>query len=62
MPTQIVVTGTDLFTVASEQLGDATQWIRIAQANGGIIDPFISNLTTLTIPDVDLSLTGGIPS
>jgi len=60
MPQKIVVTGTDLFTLAAQYLGDATQWIRIAQINGNIIDPFISNLTTLTIPDVDLSQTGGI--
>jgi len=61
MTTQIVVTGTDLFTLAAQHLGDATQWIRIAQAND-LIDPFISSLTTLTIPDVDLSLTGGVPT
>jgi hypothetical protein len=61
MTTQVVVMGTDLFSVAAQYLGDATQWVRIAQQNGNLQDPFISQMTTLTIPDVDLSQTGGIP-
>jgi len=55
----ITVTGSNLFQVAAQQLGDATQWIRIAQANG-LSDPMLSGLVTLSIPTTDLSAGGGI--
>jgi hypothetical protein len=47
----ITVGGGDLYTIASQQYGDATQWTQIADANpqlGG--DPQITGVQTLTIP------------
>ena len=55
----ITVTGGNLFQVAAQQLGDATQWIRIAQANG-LSDPMLTGLVTLMIPATDPSAGGGI--
>jgi L-ascorbate metabolism protein UlaG (beta-lactamase superfamily) len=55
----ITVTGGNLFQVAAQQLGDATQWIRIAQANG-LSDPMLTGLVTLNIPAADPSAGGGI--
>lgn len=55
----ITVNGGNLFAIAAEMLGDATQWIRIAQLNA-ISDPMISGLTTLLIPDPSGAAGGGI--
>jgi hypothetical protein len=54
----ITVTGGNLFQIAAAELGDATQWIRIAQLNG-ISDPMLIGIVTLTIPDVDQNAGGG---
>lgn len=57
---QIIPTaGGNLFRIAVEQLGDATQWIRIAQLNG-IADPVLLGLTTLKLPGPDPAAGGGI--
>jgi nucleoid-associated protein YgaU len=58
MQTITVASGT-LFQVAATYLGDATQWVRIAAANG-LSDPWLDGLVTLTIPDVDPTAGGGI--
>ena len=55
----ITVAGGNLFALAAQYLGDATQWLRIAQANG-LSDPMLQGLVTLVIPDVDPSAGGGI--
>lgn len=55
----LTIAGGNLFRIAAEQLGDATQWIRIAQVNGRL-DPILSGLTVLSIPDVDPSAGGGV--
>ena len=55
----ITVTGGNLFQVAAQQLGDATQWIRIAQANG-LSDPILTGMVTLNIPATDPAAGGGI--
>lgn len=55
----ITVVGGNLFRIAAEQLGDATQWIRIAQLNG-LSDPMLVGVVTLLIPDRDPSAGGGI--
>jgi hypothetical protein len=55
----ITVAGGNLFRIAAEQLGDATQWLRIAQLNG-LKDPMISGVVTLLIPDQNRSAGGGI--
>lgn len=57
----IIVAGTNLFTVAAQELGDATQWYRIAMSND-LNDPMIFGLQELQIPDPDPSTTGGLPS
>ena len=56
---RIAVAGGNLFRIASEQLDDATQWIRIAQLNG-ISDPMLTGLTTLLLPPKNPSAGGGI--
>lgn len=56
---QITVAGGNLFAIAAQQLGDATQWIRIAQLNG-LSDPVLTGLVTLLIPPIDPSASGGI--
>jgi hypothetical protein len=55
----ITVAGGNLFQIAAEQLGDATQWIRIAQLNN-LSDPMLVGVLTLLIPDRDPSAGGGI--
>lgn len=56
---RITVVGGNLFQLAAVELGDATQWIRIAQLNQ-LSDPMISGLMTLIIPDLDPNAGGGI--
>lgn len=55
---EIRVSNTNLFRLAATELGDATQWYRIAQLNG-LSDPWVSDVTTLLIPQPGTS-NGGI--
>ena len=55
----MVVAGDNLFRLAAIRLGDATQWIRIAELNG-ISDPYITGVMSLLIPDIDRGAGGGI--
>jgi hypothetical protein len=55
----VTVAGGDLYHVALQYLGDATQWSRIAQANN-LLDPVITGIVTLQIPSVNPTLTGGV--
>jgi hypothetical protein len=55
----ITVTGGNLFRIASDELGDATQWIRIAQLNG-LSDPVLDGIVTLKIPQWDQTAGGGV--
>lgn len=55
----ITVAGGDLFRLALEQLGDATQWNRIAVLNG-LDDPVLVGLQTLQLPGQDSGAGGGI--
>ena len=57
----ITVIGGNLFQIAAQYLGDATQATRIAQLNG-LSDFWLSGQTTLLIPAVDPSATGGVPT
>ncbi len=57
--TTITVVGGDLFRLAMERLGDATQWNRIAALNG-LDDPVLTGLVTLQLPAVDPGAGGGI--
>ena len=59
MQKTIIVAGGNLFAIAANYLQDATQWIRIAQANN-LSDPVLTGVTTLIIPDVNLTLGGGV--
>lgn len=58
--TKITVAGGNLYALAAAHLGDATQWIRIAQLNG-LSDPVLSGLVTLKLPPVDRTAGGGVP-
>jgi hypothetical protein len=56
----VTFTGGNLFRIAADYLGDATQWVRIAQQNGNIVDPFFTGTLALVIPDPNPAATGGI--
>jgi hypothetical protein len=56
---RITVTGGDLFAVAARELGDATQWVRIARLNR-IADPVLRGVVTLRLPEIDINAGGGI--
>jgi hypothetical protein len=56
---KVTVGGGTLFRVALEQLGDCTQWNRIAKLNG-LTDPWLDGIVTLQIPPTDPNATGGI--
>jgi hypothetical protein len=61
MPQTITTTATDAYKLAAKYLGDATQFIRIMQANG-MSDPVVSGPPrAIIIPDPDLTKTGGVP-
>lgn len=55
----ITVAGGNLYRVAAEHLGDATQWVRIAQLNQ-LRDPMLTGLVTLLLPNPDPDAGGGI--
>ena len=55
----VTVTNATLFDVAAEFLGDATQWNRIAALNQ-VLDPWLSGLNTLQLPDAGGSTGGGV--
>ena len=57
---QITVAGGDLFRVAMQELGDARQWWRLAQANG-LKDPQLYGVVTLLIPARNKTLIDGEP-
>lgn len=55
----VTITNGNLFALAAQFYGDATQWPLIAKANG-LIDPVVEGLTTLIIPPYDNQDTGGL--
>lgn len=55
----ITVVGGNLFRIAADELGDATQWIRIAELNR-IGDPMLAGKATIAIPAKDPNAGGGI--
>jgi len=55
----VTVAGGNLYSLALQYLGDATQWNRFAQLNN-LIDPMLVGLVTLQIPSVDPTAGGGI--
>ncbi|MDD2878007.1 MAG: hypothetical protein PHT60_13590 [Acidiphilium sp.] len=59
--TVVTVVGGNLFAIAAQYLGDATQWVRIAQAND-LSDPVLSGVVRLVLPPVDPAATGGVPN
>jgi hypothetical protein len=54
----IQVAGGNLFVLAAQYLGDATQWNRIAALNN-IWDPVIVGVVTLKIPPMDKQAANG---
>ena len=61
MAVTITVQNASLFQVAAQYLNDATQAVRIAQRNG-LTDFYLSGTTTLILPPVDTTQSGGVPS
>ncbi len=59
MTERITIVSGNLFQIAAQYLGDATQWIRIAQLNR-LSDPMVSGITTLALPPVDRTAGGGV--
>ena len=55
----VTVGGGNLFQIALQELGDATQWNRIAELNG-LIDPTVTGIVTLQIPKHDPNAGGGV--
>jgi hypothetical protein len=55
----VTIAGGNLFQIAAALLGDATQWIRIAQLNG-LTDPVLSGVVTLQVPALDANAGGGV--
>ena len=55
----ITVAGDNLFRLAAVELGDATQWIRIAELNH-LADPVLAGIITLLVPDLNQNAGGGI--
>jgi nucleoid-associated protein YgaU len=53
------VAGGNLFQIAAQQLGDATQWVRIAALNG-LSDPMILGVKVLKLPPTNARATGGV--
>ena len=56
----ITTAGGTLYLLAASQLGDATQWIRIAQLNN-LSDPILQGVVTLQLPPTNPTATGGLP-
>jgi len=54
----VPVAATNLFAVAAAQLGDATQWNRIAALNG-MTDPWITTGQNITLPPVNVNAGNG---
>lgn len=54
----ITVAGGNLFAIAAQELGDATQWNRIARLNG-MSDPMIIGIVDLVIPPIDANAGNG---
>ena len=62
MATTLTVIGGDLFTLALQQYGDATQWWRLTEATPGLTDPMLVGQVQVTVPPVDSTLAGlGLP-
>jgi len=55
----ILQSGGTLFHVAASELGDATQWLRIARLNG-LSDPVLQGVVQLKLPPLDPGAGGGI--
>lgn len=60
MARKITVAGGNLFQLAAATLGDATQANRLAVING-LLDPFAVGVSTLFVPAINKSATGGLP-
>jgi len=59
-PNTLTTAGGNLFQIAQDEYGDASDWTAIAQAND-LTDPFVQGIETLVIPPTPVS-NGGILS
>ena len=48
-----------MFRIAADELGDATQWVRIARLNR-LKDPVLAGVVTLLLPARDAAASGGM--
>lgn len=55
----LTIAGGTLFHIAALELGDATQWIRIAQLNH-LSDPILKGVVTITLPTPNPNAGGGL--
>jgi hypothetical protein len=55
----IITIGGNLFEIAATQLGDALQWINIAQTNN-LTDPMLSGQNRIVIPSASSVFSDGI--
>ena len=58
MSKTVTVAGKTIWHLATEELGDVTQAVRIAVQNG-IKDPWDESMRAVAIPDQDPSYSGG---
>ena len=59
-PKTITFIGGNLFQIALDQYGDATQALRLMRVNG-LTDYILQGQVTLVIPAPDPTQTGGLP-
>ncbi len=55
----LTAVGGNLFRLAMLELGDATQWSRIAGLNG-LLDPELDGVVTVRVPARDTQAGGGL--
>jgi hypothetical protein len=60
MARKVSQAGGNLWRLAAQNLGDATQANRLAGGNN-LLDPFLTGVVTVTLSPVDLAATGGLP-
>lgn len=60
MARKVSTAGGNLWRLAAQTLGDATQANRLAGANN-LLDPYLTGVVTVTLSPVDLAETGGLP-
>ncbi len=55
----VTVVGGNLFALAAAELGDALQWVNLAQENA-LSDPFLTGTAVIRIPSPNKAFADGI--